>query len=248
MMSAGSLLPERMGHRSSSPVLFMAERLNSCSCCFSAGDSQNNAPSSLLSSTQGFSPSSGPSFGWGMSHRDRNAPAPHALISIKAVSEGQQRSPRSGPNRWPLWVTAHPILAHRGLEVRGTAGMRRLNRGIGGDRTGPCMKESNGFSFIPPRKECDSISCPSPCWCRSDSLDAEALLQEMMSSRVEPCRHLPKNTSNHKSLLRLSQEKGLSWCGRGDKPIPTLLTKLIHMGEKPEKSQWFLILRKMPHK
>lgn len=121
MMSAGSLLPERMGHKSSSPVLFMAERLNSCSCCFSAGDSQNNAPSSLLSSTQGFSPSSAPSFGWGMPHRDRNGPAPHAHISIKAVSEGQQRSPRSGPNRWPLWVTAHPILAHRGFGGEGNS-------------------------------------------------------------------------------------------------------------------------------
>lgn len=130
--------------------------------------------------------------------------------------------------------------------MRGTAGMRRLNREIGEDRTGPCMKESNGFSFIPPRKECDSISCPSPCWCRSDSLDAEALLQEMMSSRVEPCRHLPKNTSNHKSLLRLSQETCLCWSGRGDKPTPTLLTKLIHMGEKPENLSGSSFYEKCP--
>lgn len=45
--------------------------------------------------------------------------------------------------------------------MRGTAGTARVNRGIGEDGTGPCVKESNDFSFIPTGKLCDSISCPS---------------------------------------------------------------------------------------
>lgn len=43
------------------------------------------------------------------------------------------------------------------LEVMGTAGMGRLNRGIGVDRTGHCMEESNRYSMISilyPQRNC----------------------------------------------------------------------------------------------
>lgn len=70
------------------------------------------------------------------------------------------------------------------LEVSGIAGTGRLNRGIGEDGTGPSMKESNRSSFIstlyPQRKNVINFFPPSPWWSRSQPLDAEALLQEML--------------------------------------------------------------------
>lgn len=91
-------------------------------------------------------------------HSCRNALVQPAHMPIKVMSIEQQGLLRSVQNRWPssgdsviqFWLC-------QGLEVMGTAGMRRLNRGIGVDRTGHCMEESNRYSMISilyPQRNC----------------------------------------------------------------------------------------------
>ena len=155
--------------------------------CWHLVTSQSNTTSSLLSAVWTFPHSFGSSFGWGMSQGLQLQECTRSTCSYAHQSHVYWTA---GVNEvCPKLVASlsDSVIQFwliQGLEVRGTAGMGRLSRGIGEDGTGPCMKESNRSSLI-------SVLCPQ----RNSVihffphhhdgiavilLNAEALLQEML--------------------------------------------------------------------